>query len=146
MESGRSHRRRNRTLANFKLSQAGDFLGKWSMGFRIVFVESRCIFWGFIHHHDVRHAFLPRQVTSFQPPSMFVKSTPSHRIVRMKAPCLPGKSSKGTLGSPITTSDFHCNACGSDTAPKCFQNFKFMVPADCGTTSTFLTRGSLESN
>src|ERR1700687_360029 len=146
MESGRSHRRRNRTLANFKLSQAGDFLGKWSMGFRIVFVESRCIFWGFIHHRDVRHAFLPGQAASLQPPSMFVKSTPSHRIVRMKALCLPGKSSKGTLGAPITTSDFHCNASGSDTAPKCFQNYNLMVPADCEPTSASQLRRPVNHN
>src|SRR3981081_3146865 len=92
MESGRSHRRRNRALANFKLSQAGDFLGKWRMGFRIVFVESRCVFWGFIHHHDVRHAFLPRQVASFQPPSIFVKSRASPLFVRMKELRLPGKT------------------------------------------------------
>jgi hypothetical protein len=45
-------------LADFILSQARHFLGNWTVSFKIVFVESRCIFWGFMHHYDVRHSFL----------------------------------------------------------------------------------------
>src|SRR5450631_1735831 len=59
MEAGRPRGRPYRALADFIFSQAGYFLCNGNMRFKIIFVESSCILWGLVHHHDVRHCVSP---------------------------------------------------------------------------------------